>query len=127
MKLGTLVRWIIGLGALGWAGYVVAGAGWSYFTTQEIVDQVLRDVFSRNRSARGAGTQPVAVADYVRTAIALGAQREGMSVQESDVTVSVNSTRVSAVVHWPYPVISYRGNDILVIPMSIERSIVAPP
>ena len=127
MKLGTLLRWIVGLGALGWAGYVVAGAGWSYFTTQEIVDQVLRDVFSRNRSARSVGTQTVAVAEYVRTAIALGAQREGMSVQESDVTVSVNSSRVSAVVHWPYPIITYRGNDILVIPMSIERSIVAPP
>jgi len=127
MKLATLLRWIIGLGALGWAGYVIAGAGWSYFTTQEIVDQVLRDVFSRSRSARGAGTQPVAVTDYVRTAITLGAQREGMPVQESDVTVSVNDSKVSAVVHWPYPVISFRGNDILVIPMSIERSIVAPP
>lgn len=127
MKLGTVVRWLVVLGALGWAGYVVAGAGWSYFTAQEIVDQVLRDVSTRNRSARSTGSPPGALTEYVRTAIALGAQHEGLAVQESDVTVSVNPAGVSATVHWPYPVISYRGNDILVIPMSLERSIVTPP
>src|SRR5262245_43765686 len=110
----TVIRWAVVLGLIAWVGYVIAGAGWSYFTAQEIVDQVLREASSRTRTARGVGSQTGAVTDYVRTAIAQSARREGLSVEPNDVTVSVTTAGISATVRWPHPVITYGSNDLLV-------------
>jgi hypothetical protein len=129
MRFRTFILWVIFLAALGWAGYTVAGAGWSYLTTQEVVDKVLREATGRHRAALMGGTQKALdelVAD-IRTSIVLAARREGMPLEERSLAVSANSAGVSASVAWSYPVFTYGGNDVLALPMSVQRSFVPPP
>jgi hypothetical protein len=129
MRLLTLVRWVIVLGILAWAGYTVAGAGWNYLTAQEIVDKALREASGRHRAAFAIGSQLAvdALDTHVRNSILLDARHGGIPLQEEDVTVSANSAGISATVHWSFPVIAYQGRNILVVPLSIQRSFVASP
>ena len=127
MRLSTLIRWVIFLAVLGWAGYTVAGAGWTYYAIQENVDKVLREASGRYRTALQTGTQTDTMARDIRGAIALNARRDGLAVQEADIQVSASGATISATVQWSYPVIRYGGSDLLVIPMSLHRSSVATP
>lgn len=129
MRLGSWIRWIIFLAVLSWAGYTVAGAGWSYFAAQEVVDTALRNASARHRAAFATGSQVAvdALAASVRADILLAGLHEGLRMEEGDVTVSANSAGFSATIHWSYPVISYKNRDILVVPMSVQRSTVSTP
>ena len=128
MRFRTFIVWVI-LGALGWAGYTVATAGWSYFATQEMVDRVLREAAARHRSALTGGTQrglDELVRD-IRASILLTARREGMRIEERSVVASANSVGASAAVAWSWPVITYGGKELIVFPMSVQRSFVPSP
>ncbi len=127
MRFSSVARWIIVLGILGWCGYTTAGAGWSYFSTQEVVDKVLVEASNRYRSALNSEAATSGVTAYVRTAIVTIARRDGLPIQESDVHVSASSKGISATVRWSYPIITQGGQDLLVVPMSIQRSIVPTP
>ena len=124
MRLGSLIRWVVFLVLICWAGYTLAGAGFSYFSTQEIVDKALRDAAARHRATFLTGSQTAveALAGAVRSAIVLGALHDGMRIDEGDVRVSARANDLSATVRWAYPVITYGGRDVLVVPMSINRS-----
>ena len=125
----SFILWIIFLAALGWTGHTVATAGWSYFSTQEMVDKVLREATGRHRSALVGGTQRARdeLIGDIRASILLAARREGMPIDARSIVVSANSTGVSASVGWSYPVVTYGGNDVVVFPMSVQRSFVPPP
>lgn len=128
MRFRTFVFWVLVLGALGWVGYTVAAAGWSYFATQELVDKTLREVLARHRSAMTAGTQRAVdelVADARRSIVA-SARREDLPIQDGSVSVARTSAGISATVRWRYPVVVY-GWEVLVVPMSIQRSFIPPP
>ena len=129
MRLWTFVRWVIVLGVLAWAGYAVAGAGWSYFATQEVVEKALREGTTQHRTAFATGNLLAvdALVNSVRASILVGTRHDGLRVQEGDVRVSANSAGMSAAVRWSYPMLTYRGSEILVIPLSIERSLVVSP
>lgn len=129
MRVLTLARWVIVLGILAWAAYSVAGAGWNYLSTQEIVDKNLREASGRHRAAFAVGSQLAveALDTHVRSSILLDARHSGIPLQEEDVSVSANSAGISATVHWSFPVITYRGRNVLVVPLSIQRSFIAPP
>ena len=129
MRFRSSIVWVIFLGALGWAGYTVATAGWSYFATQEMVDKVLREAAGRHRSALAGGTQRALgeLVEDIRASILLAARREGMPIEKRSIVASANSAGVSASVAWSYPVITYGGQDIVVFPMSVQRSFVPPP
>ena len=129
MRLWTFARWVIILGVLGWAGYAVAGAGWNYFATQEVVDRALREATIQHRAAFATGNLVAvdALANSVRASILVGTRHDGLHVQEENVRVSANSAGMSAAVRWSYPILTYRGSEILVIPLSIERSLVMSP
>ena len=129
MRLRTFIRAVVFLGVLGWLGYAGAHAGWSYFATQEIIDRALRESFGRHRPALAAGTQTAldAVAGDVQSGIVLASRRDGFPIQERDVSVSATPAGISAVVNWSYPVITFEGREILVIPLTIRRSFVPPP
>ena len=129
MRFRSFSLWVICLGALGWAGYMMATAGWSYFATQEMVDKVLREAAGRHRSALAGGT-PRALDELVgdvRASILLAARRDGRPIEKRSIVVSANSAAVSAAVAWSYPVITYGGEDIVVFPMSVQRLFVPPP
>jgi hypothetical protein len=129
MRFSTFARWVIVLGVLAWAGYTVAAAGWNYLTTQEIVDKALREASGRHRAAFAIGSQIAvdALDTHVRNAILLDARHGGIPLDAEDVSVSANSAGISATVHWSFPVITYRGQNILVVPLSLQRSFVATP
>jgi hypothetical protein len=127
MRLRTVVRGLLILAVLVWLGYAVAGIGWSYWVTQEVVDKTLRDGTARYRRTTASGGPTEGLASYLRASIAMAARHEGLAIHEQDIEVSSDPARVSATVHWSHPVFSYGGRDILVIPMSLERSFVSPP
>src|SRR2546427_8128339 len=129
MRLRTFIVWGIVLTALWWGGSTLATAGWSYFATQEMVDKVLREAAARHRSARAGGTQRALdeLAGDVRASILLAARRESRPIEKRNVTASATSTGVSASVGWSHPVITYGGDDLVVLPMSVQRSFVLPP
>jgi len=128
MRLRTLVTWVVILAAFGWAAYTVAFAGWNYYLTQATIDQVLWEATGRYKAALATGT-PAAldklIAD-VRASVVYAARREGLPVQGDNVTVSVNSAGILVSARWPYSVVRYQGRDLLVIPISVQRSFVPP-
>ncbi|HEV8440502.1 MAG TPA: hypothetical protein VGT40_20625 [Methylomirabilota bacterium] len=129
MRLRTLILWAMFVVVFGWAGYTLTVAGWEYFVTQDVVERTLRETSVRHRSALLAGTQR-AVDDLVadtRASILLAARRDGLTLPEGSVSVSANSTAVAATVRWPYTVISYGGAELLVVPMSVQRSLTVAP
>ena len=127
MRFSSVARWIIVLGALGWCGYTTAGAGWSYFSTQEVVDKVLLEATNRYRSSLNTDAAPTSVTTYVRSAIVANARRDGLPIQEADVQVWASPMGISATVRWTYPIISQGGQDLLVVPMSVQRSMAPTP
>jgi hypothetical protein len=129
MRLRTFIRLVVLLGVLGWILYTGANAGWSYFATQEIVDRALRESAGRHRTALATGTQTSldALAGDVHGGIVLASRRDGFPILDRDVVVSATSAGISAVVNWSYPVITFEGREILVVPMTIRRSFVPPP
>ena len=48
-------------------------------------------------------------------------------IQESDVQVSASAVGITATVRWSYPIVTQGGQDFLVVPMSIHRSMVPTP
>jgi len=128
MRLARVVRWVVVLGVLGWAGYLAASVGWNYLATQQVVDQALLEASAQHRAIFSTGTQ-TNIATYInsiRAGILYRALHEGLAIDENDVMVSANQAGLSATVHWSYPVIAYRGDAYIVMPLSVHRSIVIP-
>jgi hypothetical protein len=127
--MGAFLRWIVFLGALGWIGYNGMLAGWSYFTTQEIVDRVVRESLVRHRTALTSGTERAFgdVVTDIRASILRAARSDGIVMEEGDVQVSANPALVYTTVKWSYPLITYGGRDVLALPLSLQRSFTPPP
>ncbi|MBI2529152.1 MAG: hypothetical protein HYV93_24590 [Candidatus Rokubacteria bacterium] len=128
MRLRTFVRWVVGLLVLAWLGYSAVTASSSYFATQSMVDQVLQEAASRVKAGAASGSQPQLddlVAD-VRTDVVLRARRYGLLLDERSVNVLPAAGGLTVRLKWSHPAIAYRGDPILVIPMSLERSLPTP-
>jgi hypothetical protein len=128
MRLARLVRWAVILGVLGWLAYTAIGASWSYVTTQLVIDNAFHDASAQHRAAFSTGTQ-FAIETYlssVRSAILYAAMHEGLAINENDIIVSANQAGLSATVRWSYPIISFHGAPVVVIPLSVHRSMVIP-
>lgn len=127
--MGTFLRWIIFLGALGWIGSSALLSSWSYFTTQEIVDKAVRESLARHRSALASGTERAFsdVVTDIHASILRAARSDGILIEEGDVQVSANPALVYTTVKWSYPLITYGGRDVLALPMSLQRSFTPPP
>src|SRR5437867_5725686 len=74
MRLRTVVRGLLILAVLVWLGYAVAGIGWSYWVTQEVVDKTLRDGTARYRRTTASGGPTEGLASYLRASIAMAAR-----------------------------------------------------
>lgn len=129
MRVRTFVTWLVFLAAFGWVAYTVAFAGWNYFSTQAMIDKVLWEATGRYKIALAMGT-PAALDKLVaevRSSIVYAARREGLPIQEENVSVSVNSAGILVTARWFYPIIRYEGRELLVVPISAQRSFVPPP
>jgi hypothetical protein len=124
MRFRTFVLWAAGLSVLGWAGYTAVSASTDYLAAREMVDQVLQESSSRLRAGTAAGSQqsPADLAADVQATLLIRARRHGIPIEERDLAVFAEGRGLTVKLKWSYPVISYRGGVILLIPMSLERA-----
>ncbi len=106
---------LIALLAVGfcYAFYSGAAAIWSYLELSNVVDRALEE--------RGRGG-PVAV----REGIVHGAGQAGVKLTDRDVVVAEEGGLYTVQVRWTWPVVSYKGDDVLEIPLSLQRSVRRP-
>jgi len=125
MRFRSFILWTVGLALLGWAGYTAASAAASYMATREMVDQVLQEARPKARAAASAGDrQPFDdLADDVRQTLLVRARRYGVPLDERDLAVLSADGGLTVKLKWSYRVITYGGSAIVMIPMSLERSL----
>ena len=124
MRFRTFVLWAAGLSVLGWAGYTAVSASTAYLAAREMVDQVLQESSSRLRAGAAAGSQQPAddLAADVQATLLIRARRNGIPLEGRNLAVFAEGRGLTVKLKWSYPVISYRGDVILTIPMSLERA-----
>ena len=128
MRFRTFILWTGGLALLGWAGYTAVSASSAYLAAREMADQVLQDVTPRVRAAAAAGDQRPFddLVDDVRQTLLIRARRLAIPIGERDVAVLSARGRLTVKLGWHVPVLAYGGNALLIIPMSLERSVSVP-
>jgi hypothetical protein len=114
------VRRLLIVVGLGWAGYIAAQAGVTYFATQDALDAAVREAATRYRRPLAAGVFTDTMLAEVRASVARVAERGGLPVQAGDVTVTANGSGISATVRCSYPVFKHQGTDLLVVPLSVS-------
>lgn len=103
-----LIAWLLLALAFFQGFYSVAVALSSYFAVSDVVDQAVAD--------HGRGGPAV-----VRDAVLRGVARAGVEVDDRQITVTQENRTLDVQVKWSYPVITLRGDPVLVIPISLER------
>lgn len=93
--------------------YAGAMAAWSYLELSGVVDKALADQ-AKN------GPEPV------RAAIIRGAEEAGVRIDDRNVAVGEAERDLSVRLTWSWPVVTYRGRQIVEIPLSLERSFARP-
>jgi hypothetical protein len=120
--MSTFLRWITFLGPFAWLAYGLSLAGWGYLTIDELVEQVLRESFARYQSALTSGGPLGGVAADIRASILRASRKDGLDIENGSVEVSANRAVLSATVRWSHPLITYRGRDVLSVPLSVRHS-----
>lgn len=82
---------------------------WSYIQIAGVVDKAWED---HGRSG----------ASSVRTAIVRGANDAGVPLDTRFVAVGEDERTISVAVRWSFPVVSYKGEVFVAIPLSLQRS-----
>ena len=125
MRLRRLVLSVLVLGLVIWGGYTSVSAGWSHLATQDMVDKVLGEAADSQRMAVAAGTQD-ALDRWVaglRASLLLAARRSALPLDEENISILLGSTAFRVTVKWSYPVVTWGGENVLVIPLSVHRSV----
>ncbi len=81
---------------------------WSYFAMAGIVDQAVED--------RGKTAAPV------REYIIKSAAEAGVRIQDRHVVVTSDERQLYINLRWTFPVVTYKGEDVVEIPLSLERA-----
>ncbi|HXJ79277.1 MAG TPA: hypothetical protein VMS64_11410 [Candidatus Methylomirabilis sp.] len=108
---------------LGWVGYVAIATTWTYYETQYAVDRALREAAAIYRTPLRSGAFTVGMLADVQGRVARDAERDDFPVRGAEVAVSATGTGFLATVHYDYPLITYRGREILTISLSLQRSL----
>ena len=82
---------------------------WSYFAMASIVDDAVTE---RGRTA----------ATPVRDYIIKSAAESGVRIQDRNVVVTTDERQLNINLRWTFPVVTYKGEDIVEIPLSMERA-----
>src|SRR2546427_958517 len=82
---------------------------WSYFAMASIVDDAVTE---RGRAA----------AAPVRDYIIKSAAESGVRIQDRNVVVTTDERQLNINLRWTFPVGTYKGEDIVEIPLSMERA-----
>ena len=122
--MNIFFRWIALLGLFSWLTYSLSLVGWNYFTTDELVERVLRESLARHQSALTNGSRLDDVAATIRASILQAARKDRLDIENGNVIeVSANHAMLTATVRWSQPLITYKGRVVLSVPLSVEHSI----
>ena len=124
MRLRTLLLAVFWLGLLGYVAWTVVTLGAQYFQMQEVLESAAFEAGRRYRDA-AAGQPGADVTSYVaevRKSIVRNAPRAGVVLEPQQVMVSSSSLGLKVQVSWAYPAVTWGGNGIVNIPLSIERT-----
>jgi hypothetical protein len=122
--MSTSLRWISFLGLCAWLAYTLFLAGWTYLTADELVERVLRESLARHQPALTTGSGLSEITADIRASILQSARKERLDIDNGNIIeVSANRAVLSATVRWSQPLISYRGRNVLFVPLSIEHSV----
>jgi hypothetical protein len=117
------VLWALFLGGLIWLGFVVVGAGSSYLTIQELIDNAAQQVMGRRRAQSAVGN-PSSVEEFaaeLRFAIVQATRRTDLRFDERQLSVQPVPSGVRVSLHWTYPILTRGDETYLAIPMSVEK------
>jgi hypothetical protein len=108
-----LVRWLLVAFAIFYAVYCVATTAWAYIELSYVVEQALA-----GPARSGGGT--------LRRTIIMNAAERGIPLKEGDVYVNEANRVILVRVKWSFPAVRWQGDDIVEIPVWVERSVAAP-
>jgi hypothetical protein len=98
----------VALAYAAWAGMMSA---WQYFQISGVVDDVMQP-----RSIAELGS-----ARAVKNKILKDSAESGVPLEDRDVSVTVDNRIYTVTIMWTFPVIIYRGEPVLAIPLSLKR------
>jgi hypothetical protein len=99
----------VALAYVAWAGMMSA---WQYLQISGVVDDVMQP-----RSIAELGS-----AGAVKNKILKESAEAGVPLADRDVTVTVDNRIYTVNIAWTFPVIVYRGEPVLAIPLALKRS-----
>ena len=99
----------VALAYVAWAGMMSA---WQYVQISGVVDDVMQP-----RSIAELGS-----AGAVKTKILSESAESGVPLADRDVSVTIDNRVYTVNIMWTFPVIIYRGEPVLAIPLSLKRS-----
>jgi hypothetical protein len=107
-----VLTWGVVIVAFAYLAYAGMMSVWSYFQVAGAVEEALE---ARSLSERH---DPRAV----KLGILKSVNEAGIPLQETDVTVTASERALAVSVVWTFPVVIYKGESVLAIPLSVERS-----
>jgi hypothetical protein len=108
-----LVRWLLLAFVLFYGVYCVATTAWAYIELSSTVERALAE---HGRDGGGA----------VKRFIVMAATEKGIPLKDGNVYVNEANRILLVRVTWTFPAVRWRGDDVVEIPVWVERSIAAP-
>lgn len=106
-----VLTWGVVIVAFAYLAYAGMMSVWSYFQVAGAVEEALEArSLSERHDPRG-----------VKQAILTSVNQAGVPLQEHDVTVTASERALAVSVVWTFPVVIYKGESVLAIPLSVER------
>ena len=109
--------WLLVALGLVYAFYAGAVAIYSYYQIGDIVKETVKERMGVERHER---------ADRIRRDILKKAPESGVSLNDRDVRVIEDSQTLRVLIRWSYPAIFYKGDAVLSVPLSYEKSFEMP-
>ena len=111
------VFWLLVAVGLAYAFYSGAVAAYQYMQVTDLVEESVLDRARLDPSERAGRMKE----DILKKAAAAG-----IVLDERDVLVTDEDRKVRVIIRWSYPVIVYKNDTILAVPISYDRTL-APP
>jgi len=112
-----LVFWLLLAVAIVYGLYSGAMALWSHLEVQGIVEEVVAERARADRFERAA---------RVKEDVLKRAAQAGIALDDRETRVTDEGRLLTVLVRWAWPVIAYRGDVVLAIPLKHERAFELP-
>lgn len=111
------VFWLLVAVGIVYAFYSGAVAVWQYLEIKGIVEESVAERAKVDRQERAA---------RVRDDILKRASASGVTLDERDVLVTEEERTLRVLIRWSHPVIVYKGDAVLSIPLAFDKSFSVP-